>query len=93
MRSSVLRAYSYFNAGRGPTKEQRSQKMYLEYDLGWSRERATQIRTEVEHNRLEARLAKARLAEEVRPPAEEALRTRSRGMFVRGTAAVMALFR
>jgi hypothetical protein len=66
--------------------------MYLEYDLGWSRQRAAQIRTEVEHNRLEARLAKARLAEEVRP-AEEDLRTGSRGMFVRGTAAVMALFR
>ena len=67
--------------------------MYLEYDLGWSRERATQIRAEVEHNRLEARLAKARLAEEVRPPAEEDLRTRSRGIFVRGAAAIMALFR
>ena len=67
--------------------------MYFEYDLGWSRERVTQIRTEVEHNRLEARLAKARLAEEVRPPAEESLRTRSRGIIVRGAGAVMALFR
>ncbi len=66
--------------------------MYLDYDLGWSRQRATQIRTEVERNRLVARLAKARLAEEVRP-AEENLRTSGRGMFVRGAAAVMALFR
>ena len=65
--------------------------MYLEYDLGWSRERATQIRSEVEHNRLKARLRKARLAEEVRP-AEENPRT-TKGMFVRGAAAVMALFR
>ena len=66
--------------------------MYLDYDLGWSRQRATQIRSEVEHNRLKARLRKARSAEEVRP-AEENLRTTTKGMFVRGAAAVMALFR
>ena len=66
--------------------------MYLDYDLGWSRQRATQTRSEVERNRVKARLRKARSAEEVRP-AEENLRTTTKGMFVRGTAAVMALFR
>jgi hypothetical protein len=67
--------------------------MYRDYDLGWGRERAKQLRSEVEHNRVEARLAKARLAEEVRP-AEETLRTTTtRAMVMRSAGAVMALFR
>ncbi len=66
--------------------------MYLDYDLGWSRERAAQIRSEVEHNRLKARLVKARSAEVLRP-AEETPRTSTRGVFARGAVAVMALFR
>ena len=67
--------------------------MYRDYGLGWGGQRAAQLRSEVEHDRLEARLAKARLAEEIRT-AEENLRTTSgRAMLVRGAGAIMALFR
>ena len=68
--------------------------LYRDYGLEWGGERAARLRSEVEYNRLEARLAKARLAEEIRP-AEEDLRTTTSGraMVVRGAGAVMALFR
>jgi len=68
--------------------------MYRDYGLGWGGQRAAQLRSEVEHDRLEARLAKARLAEEIRT-AEENLRTTTSGraMLVRGAGAIMALFR
>jgi hypothetical protein len=59
--------------------------MYLDYDLGWSRQRATQIRSEVEHNRLEASLARAARS-------NEDSFTR-RGTLARGAALVTALFR
>jgi hypothetical protein len=85
MRWGVLRAYSCFNAGTGPTKKQRRHKMYLDYDLGWSRERATQMRTEVERNRLQASLARATRSN------EDSL-TR-RGKIARGAALITALFR
>ena len=86
----VLRTYSYFGVGTGPTKKHRSEGMYRDYDFGWGRERAMQMRREVEHNRLETRLAQARSAEEVRP-AEGS--PRSGGMLARGAGAVMALLR
>jgi hypothetical protein len=89
MRWGVLSAYSSYRAGTGPTKKQRSEKMYRDYDLGWGRERAMQMRREVEHNRLTTRLARARLAMEVRR-AEESLG--GGGMVVRSAGAVMALF-
>ena len=68
--------------------------LYRDYGLDWGGEKAARLRSEVEHNRLEARLAKARLAEEIRP-VEENLRTTTSGraMVVRGAGAVMALFR
>ena len=68
--------------------------LYRDYGLEWGGEKAARLRSEVEHNRLEACLAKARLAEEIRP-AEENLRTTTSGraMVVRGAGAVMALFR
>jgi hypothetical protein len=71
--------------------------LYRDYGLEWGGERAARLRSEVEHNRLEtrlAKLAKARLAEEIRP-AEENLRTTTSGraLVVRCAGAVMALFR
>ena len=58
--------------------------LYHELDYGLGKERVLQMRKEVEHNRLEARLAKASLSEET------VLR---RGMLTRGTTFVTALFR
>ena len=72
----------------------------LDYRLG--KERVVQMRTEVEHNRLEARLVKeARLAK-VASLSEEARLAKARlgeqtvlhrGMLTRGTTFVSALFR
>ena len=62
--------------------------LYQDFEL--SRERAVDMRTEVERNRLEARLhkgarqAKGSLLEEIRPP---------RGLFARSAAFATALFR
>ncbi len=64
--------------------------MYHDYNYGWGGERAMEMRREVAHNRLEARLAQARLAREVRPAGES---LRSRGMVARSAGAVVALFR
>jgi hypothetical protein len=58
--------------------------LYHELDYGLGKERVLQMRKEVEHNRLEARLAKASLSEEA------VLR---RGRLTRGIALVTALFR
>jgi hypothetical protein len=89
MHWGVLRPYSYFSAGTGLTKKERSEKMYGDYDFGWGRQRAIQMSREVEHNRLEARLAKARLSQGA--GLEEAVSRPS--MAARSAAAVMALFR
>ncbi len=53
---------------------------------GWAKERMAQMRKEVQHNRLEARLAKARLGEEAVP----LLRG---GVLTHGTTFVAALLR
>jgi len=59
--------------------------LHHDFEFGSGRERMAQMRTEVEHNRLEARLAKAaRSNEEVTLP---------RGMVARSAAVVTALFR
>ena len=64
--------------------------MYRDYDFDWGRERATQIRREVEHNRLEARLARARLSKHD-GGLEEAVVPKS--LTARSAAVLMALFR
>ena len=62
--------------------------LHQEFELG--RQRAVDLRTEVERNRLEARLhkgasqAKGSLLEEISPP---------RGLFARSAAFAAALFR
>ncbi len=61
----------------------------LHQDFGLGRERMGQMRTEVEHNRLEARLATARLSRSA--GLEEAVPRK--GMAARSAAVLMALFR
>ena len=79
------RIYSCVNVGRCLTDKERDEQMlYHELDYGLGKERVLQMRKEVEHNRLEARLAKASLSEEA------VLR---RGRLTRGIALVTALFR
>lgn len=76
---------SCVNVGRCLTDKERDEQMlYHELDYGLGKERVLQMRKEVEHNRLEAHLAKASLSEEA------VLR---RGRLTRGTALVTALFR
>ncbi len=55
------------------------------FDHGLGKERMAQMRKEVQHNRLEASLAKARLGEEAVP--------RRGGVLTRGTTFVAALLR
>jgi len=59
--------------------------MYQDVDHGLGRVRVEQMRMEVEHNRLEACLAKAARSN------EDSVNRRDR--FARGVALVMALFR
>ncbi len=69
-----------------------------DFDYGLGKERVAQMRTEIEHNRLEARLVReARLAKAA-SLSEEARLAKSathhrRGMLTRGTTFVTALFR
>jgi hypothetical protein len=62
----------------------------LHQDFGLSGERMVQMRTEVEHNRLEARLATARLSNKGAGLEEAVPR---KGMAARSAAVLMALFR
>ena len=62
----------------------------LHQDFGLGRERMVQMGSEVAHNRLEARLAKARLSQGA-AGLEEAVPRKS--MAARGATVVMALFR
>ncbi|CAA9463279.1 MAG: hypothetical protein AVDCRST_MAG02-2745 [uncultured Rubrobacteraceae bacterium] len=59
--------------------------MYQDFDRGLARERTAQMRKEVDHYRLAARLAKAARSEE-----DGAIR---RGRIARGVALATALFR
>jgi hypothetical protein len=59
--------------------------MYQDFDRGLARERTAQMRTEIAHNRLDARLAKAARSDE-----DGATR---RGRVARGVALATALFR
>ena len=59
--------------------------MYHDFDHGLARERMVQMRREVEHNRLEASLARAARSNE-----DSFIR---RGRVARGAALVTALFR
>lgn len=80
----MFRDYSCSSAGTYPTGKQRGGLMYQDFDRGLTRERTAQMRKEVGHNRLDARLARAARSE------EDVLR---RGRVARGVALVTALFR
>ncbi len=75
----------FFSAGTYPTEKQRGLQMYHDFDHGLGRERMVQMRREVEHNRLEASLARAARSNE-----DSVTR---RGRVARGAALVTALFR
>jgi hypothetical protein len=69
-----------------------------DFDYGLGKQRMVQMRKEVEHNRLEASLARAAsLSEEARLAkarlGEVAVPLRRRGMLTRGTTFVAALLR
>jgi hypothetical protein len=80
------RIYSCLSAGRCPTDKERDERMFhSDFDYALGKERMVQMREEVEHNRLEASLAKAASLSE-----EAVLR---RDMVTRGVTFVSALFR
>ena len=77
--------YSCPSAGTYPTEKRRGKLMYQDFDRGLARERTAQMRKEVDHYRLDARLAKAARSDE-----DGVAR---RGRVARGVALVTALFR
>ena len=84
MRWGAFPDYSCPSAGTYPTEKQRGGLMYQDFDRGLARERTAQMRKEVEHNRLDARLARA-----ARSDGEGVA---SRGRVARGAALLTALF-
>jgi hypothetical protein len=94
MRCGVLRAYSGFSAGTGPTQRSKGDaQMYHGFDYGLGRERRIQMRKEVEHDRLQARLRSARREEEAKGGAFYAEIAPRRNVIARGASFAMALFR
>ncbi len=75
-----------------PDQERKGPEMMLhhDFDFGSSRERAVQMRTEVERNHLKTRLAEARLSKGGAGLEETVLR---RGMLARGAAVFMGLLK
>ncbi len=67
--------------------------MYHGFDHGLGRERRIQMREEVEHERLRARLRSARREQEANAGAFYAQTAPRRSLIARGTTAAMALFR
>ena len=53
------RGYSCSSAGKRPTEKRRGRLMYQDFDRGLAGERTARMREEVEHNRLDARSARA----------------------------------
>ena len=85
MRRGAFGDYSCPSAGTYPTKKRRGGLMYQDFDRGLARERTAQMRKEVDHYRLDARLAKAARSDEDG--------VGSRGRVARSVALVTALFR
>ena len=65
--------------------------LHYDFDFGRGKEQMVEMRKEVEHNRLEARLAKARLRKDAGGLAE--IIPPKKGVAARGAAVVLALFR
>jgi hypothetical protein len=103
MRRGAPYRYSCFGAGTFPTEMERGRAMLhpnFERELG--RERVAQMRTEVEHNRLDARSAREARLSRAAALSEEARLAKARsggeavlrgGVLGRGTTFVAALFR
>lgn len=89
----VSRAYSFFRSGTHPIKKanrDRSETMlHQDVHFGLGRERRVQMRREVEHNRMKARLAAVRLGKDAGP--EEAGSRRS--LAARSATVIISLFR
>ncbi len=83
MRRGPFRSYSCSSAGTHPTEKRRDARMYQDFDHGLGRERTAQMRKEVEHNRLVARLARVARADQDSDA--------GRGRVARGAALVTAL--
>jgi hypothetical protein len=84
MRRGAFRDYSCFSAGTYPTGKQRGGLMYQDFERGLARERTAQMRKEVAHNRLDARLARAARS--------DGDAVAGRGRVARGAALLTALF-
>jgi hypothetical protein len=67
--------------------------MYHGFDHAVGRERRIQMRKEVEHDRLQARLRSARQEEEANAGAFYGESAPRRNLIVRGATSAMALFR
>ena len=103
MRRGAPHSYSCFKAGTFPTEMERGEGMlHPNFECELTRERVTQMRAEVEHNRLEARLAREACFAEASSLSEEARLAKARlgedtvlrgGVLSRGTTFVAALFR
>ncbi len=93
MCQGASRAYSFFRSGTHPIKKANrdGSEMMLHQDVhfGLGRERRMQMRREVEHNRLEARLAAVRPGRDAGP--DEAGSRRS--LAARSATVVISLFR
>ncbi len=103
MRPGASHSYSFFKAGAFPAEMERGEGMLhpnFERELG--RERAAQMRAEVERNRLDARSAREARFSKAAALSEEARLAKARaggeavlrgGVLGRGTTFVAALFR
>ena len=99
----AFRDYSCSSAGAFPTETERGrQMMYQGFEQELARDRVAQMRTEVEHNRLETRLAREARFAKASSLSEEARLAKARlgegamvrgGILGRGTTFVAALFR
>ena len=103
MRRGAPHRYSCFGAGTFPAEKERGEGMlHPNFERELARERVAQMRTEVEHNRLEARLAREARFAKASSLSEEARLAKARlggeavlrgGVLSRGTTFVAALFR
>ena len=103
MRRGAPCRYSCSRAGTFPAEKERGEGMlHPNFERELARERVEQMRVEVEHNRLEARLAKEARFAKASGLSEEARLAKARlggeavprgGVLGRGTTFVAALFR
>jgi hypothetical protein len=96
-------SYGCFRTGTFPTEDERGEGMlHPHFDRKLGKERVAQMRTEVAHDRLEARLTREERSAKAAALSEEARLAKARlgeapivrgGVVARGTTFVAALFR